>query len=305
MLVECIPNFSEGRHQAVIDDIVAAIVAVGDVYILDVSSDTDHNRTVVTIAGEPTAVTEAAYRGIRQATETIDLTQHHGVHPRIGAADVVPFVPLYGVSMLQCVELTHKLAQRVGESLNVPVYLYEASALDPARTNLADIRRGGYKTLQHKIDTDPNMKPDFGPMLVGRAGAVVIGVREPLIAFNVYLNTDDVTVAQNIARTVRESNGGLKKLKALGLLVDGRAQVSMNLIDYRVTSLFTVMQAVRQEAQRLGYTVTDSELIGLAPQSALIDTALQYLGLPSTSRKQTLEYQIGTHMGNYREFVFE
>ena len=240
-LIECIPNFSEGRRPDVIQAIQSAI-ADGGASVLDVSSDADHNRTVVTVAGTPEQVEESAYRGIQTAAQHIDLAQHDGVHPRIGATDVVPFVPLEDATMADCVQIARQLGQRVGETLSLPVYLYEKAARQINRTNLADIRRGNYEGLQSRINNDPDMQPDYGPTTVGPAGAVVIGARGPLIAFNAYLDTDDVQIARQIARAVRTSSGGLPHLKALGLLVDGRTQVSMNVIDYRQTSLHTILE---------------------------------------------------------------
>lgn len=303
-LIECVPNFSEGRDEKTIGAIVAAIRAA-DVHLLDVSSDVDHNRTVVTFAGEPNAVLAGAYNGIKAAAANIDLTKHAGVHPRIGAADVVPLIPLRGISLAECAALARELAQRVGAELNLPVFLYEAAALQAGRTNLADIRRGGYEKLQARMDTDPNMKPDYGAAQLGKAGAVVIGAREPLIAYNAYLNTDNVQIAKRIASAVRASSGGLPHLKALGLLVDGRAQVSMNVVDYRQTSLFDVMQAVDAQAAEHGVQVTETELIGLVPQAALLDAALAYLRLPLHTRAQILEQRVGAATNDYREIPFE
>ncbi len=303
-LIECVPNFSEGRDEKTIGAIVAAIRAA-DVHLLDVSSDVDHNRTVVTFAGEPDAVLAGAYNGIKAAAANIDLTKHAGVHPRIGAADVVPLIPLRGISLAECAALARELGQRVGAELNLPVFLYEAAALQAGRTNLADIRRGGYEKLQARMDTDPNMKPDYGAAQLGKAGAVVIGAREPLIAYNAYLNTDNVQIAKRIASAVRASSGGLPHLKALGLLVNGRAQVSMNVVDYRQTSLFDVMQAVDAQAAEHGVQVTETELIGLVPQAALLDAALAYLRLPLHTRAQILEQRVGAATNDYREIPFE
>lgn len=301
-LVECIPNFSEGRRPDVIAQIVDAIQAAG-VHILNVSSDPDHNRTVVTFAGAPEQVTDGAFRGIQAAARLIDLTAHSGVHPRIGAADVVPLVPLRGITLDTCAALARELGQRVGAELNLPVFLYEAAANDPSRANLADIRRGGYEKLQARIDA--GLSPDYGSAQVAEAGAVVIGARGPLVAYNAFLDTDDVTIAKQIARAVRASSGGLPYLKAIGLLVDGRAQVSMNVINYRETSLHTITEAVRTEAAKHGASVTETELIGLVPQAALIDAALAYLGLPPNVRDQILEQRVGAATNDYREIIFE
>ncbi|MBC7250844.1 MAG: glutamate formimidoyltransferase [Anaerolineae bacterium] len=291
-IVECVPNFSEGRRREVIDQIVASIGEVTGVRVLDVESDADHNRTVVTFIGEPEAVEEAAFRGIRRAAELIDMEQHRGAHPRMGATDVVPFVPVRGVTMDDCVEMARRLGARVGDELGIPVYLYEAAATRPERINLADVRRGEYEGIRREIATDPQRAPDFGPREMGRAGATAIGVRPPLIAFNVYLTTDDVRIAQAIAKAVRHSSGGLRYVKALGLLVEGRAQVSMNLTDYRKTPIARVVELIRAEAARYGVAIAESEIIGLVPQEALLDAAVHYLQLHRFSVDQVLENRL-------------
>lgn len=278
-LVECIPNFSEGRRPEVIEAILSAVQAVPGVQILNHSSDPDHNRTVITFAGTPEAVLEAAYAGIRKASELIDLTAHDGVHPFIGATDVVPFVPLSGVTLEECVSLAERLGRRVGEELNIPVYLYESAAKYPDRKQLENIRRGGYQVLKETIAVDPDRAPDFGPSRLGTAGAVVIGVRPLLIAFNAFLTTDDVEIAQKIALAIRHSSGGFRYLKALGLLVDGRAQVSMNFTDFTQTPLARVVEAIRREAAHYGTAIHHTELIGLIPNKALVDAAEWYLQL--------------------------
>lgn len=303
-LVECVPNFSEGRRHEVIDAIRGAI-ASEHLYMLDISSDADHNRTVITFAGEPEAVLEAMFRGAAVAVTLIDLEAHQGVHPRIGAVDVVPFVPLRDVTMKDCIHLAERLGQRVGNELGIPVYLYEAAARRAERVNLADLRRGGYEALKKSIETDQQYSPDFGPAHVGKAGAMIIGARGPLIAFNAYLSTDDVEVAQQIAIAIRESGGGLPYLKAMGVLVAGQAQVSMNVIDYRRTSLFTIVEALRAEARKHGVSVTHTELVGLTPQAALLDYAIESLGLPVEAHLQVLEQRLGAATGDYREIVFE
>jgi glutamate formiminotransferase len=231
--IECIPNFSEARRPDVVDKIVAAIQSVEGAKLLDRSSDLDHNRTVLTFAGTPAAVEEAAFRAIRQAADLIDLNEHKGEHPRIGATDVVPFVPLAGVSMEECVLLARRLGERVGSELRIPVYLYEYAATRPERTNLENLRKGQFEGLREEIQSNPDRKPDFGPARLGSAGATVIGARDPLIAFNVYLTTSDVEIAKKIARAIRQSSGGLRYVKALGLFVEERAQVSINLTNYR------------------------------------------------------------------------
>ncbi|MCK4452121.1 MAG: glutamate formimidoyltransferase [Anaerolineae bacterium] len=291
-IVECVPNFSEGRRREVIDQIAEAIAAVPGAHVLDVQSDADHNRTVVTFVGEPEAVEEAAFRGIEKAAELIDMNLHQGEHPRLGAADVVPFVPVKGVTMEDCVALARRLGERVGRELGIPVYLYEKAATRPERRNLADVRRGEYEGIKAEIATRPEREPDFGPRRVGKAGATAIGARAPLVAFNVYLGTDDVEVAKAIARAVRHSSGGLRYVKALGLLVKGQAQVSMNLTDYRQTPVHRVVEMIRREAERYGVSVAESELIGLIPNEALVEAAEFYLQLGGFSSHQILENRL-------------
>lgn len=291
-IVECVPNFSEGRRQKVIDAIVAAISGVAGVKVLDVKPDADHNRTVVTFIGGPEAVEEATFQGIAKAAELIDMDAHQGEHPRVGAADVVPFVPIQGVTMDDCVAMAARLGARVGSELEVPVYLYEAAATSPDRRNLADVRRGEYEGLKQEIAFNPARGPDFGPKRMGKAGATIIGARSPLIAFNVYLTTDDVSVAKKVARAVRGSSGGFRYVKALGLSVEGRAQVSMNLTDYHRTPIHRVMEMIRCEAARYGVGVASSEIIGLVPQQALLEAALYCLQLDDFSLDRVLESRL-------------
>ena len=290
-LVECIPNFSEARRPEVVEAIVAAISAAG-VTVLDRHSDSDHNRTVVTYVGTPEAVEEAAFQAIKKAADLIDLGQHTGAHPRIGATDVVPFVPISGVTMEDCIAMARRLGERVGKELGIPVYLYEEAATQPDRVNLENIRRGQYEGLKAEIETNPERKPDFGPARLGPAGATVIGARHPLIAYNVYLNTDDISIAYAIAKKIRQSSGGLPAVKALGMLVDGRAQVSMNLTNFRQTSVATVVEEIRKEAKKLKTTIHHSELVGLIPQEALIDSAVSSLQLDGFQPEQILEYRL-------------
>jgi glutamate formiminotransferase / formiminotetrahydrofolate cyclodeaminase len=291
-IVECIPNFSEARRPEVVDAIVQAITSVAGVTVLDRHSDLDHNRTVVTYAGGPQAVEDAAFQAIKAAGKLIDLNQHTGEHPRMGATDVVPFVPIQDISMQECVEMARRLGKRVGEELGIPVYLYEEAAARPERKNLEDIRRGEYEALKQEIGEKPERAPDFGPAQVGPAGATVIGARQPLIAFNVYLTTDKVSIAQNIARAVRFSTGGLRYVKALGLLVEGRAQVSMNLTNFRQTPIARVVEFVRREAERYGVGILNTEMVGLVPQEALIDAAVWYTQLDMFSPEQILENRL-------------
>lgn len=291
-IVECVPNFSEGRRPEILSAIKSAICEVTDVSLLDQHTDADHNRTVFTFAGPPEAVSDAAFAAIKIAAELIDLDQHEGEHPRIGATDVVPFIPISGLSMEDCVELARKLGQRVGDELQLPVYLYEAAATSPSRKNLEDLRRGEYEGLKVSIASDPERAPDFGPKKLGKAGATVIGARPFLIAFNVYLGTEDVNIAKKIARAVRHSSGGLRFVKALGLLVDGQAQVSMNLTDFTRTPVSQVVELIRREAIRYGTPVHHSELVGLIPQTAIVDAAQWYLQLDDFESDQVLETRL-------------
>lgn len=303
--VECIPNFSEGRDENIINEIREAVASVSGVHVLDTSSDFDHNRTVITWIAPPECIVKAAFRGIEMAARHIDLSRHQGVHPRIGAADVVPLVPLRGVSMVECVTLAHELGQRVGKELQIPVYFYEQAAITPKRQNLAEVRRHPYEKLKSTIEYDPSRRPDTGPSRLGPAGAVAIGARGPLIAFNAFLDTDDVSVAKAIAAQVRTTGGGPPFLKALGFLVKGKAQVSMNVIDYRQTTLYTILEAVRGLATQYGTCVTHTELVGLVPRGALVDAGLAYLGLPEGVRDLVLESRIGQTTGDFSDLQFE
>lgn len=291
-LVECVPNFSEGQRQDVIDAIVTAIAAIPGALVLDVQSDTDHNRTVVTFVGDPEAVLAAAFQGVQRAAELIDLNTHRGQHPRMGATDVIPFIPIRGVTMADCAEMARHLGRRIGEELDIPVYLYEAAATRPERQDLAYVRKGEFEGIRELIASDPAHEPDFGPRHMGPAGATAVGARPFLIAFNVYLNTDNVEVARQIARAVRHSSGGLRFVKALGLLVEGQAQVSMNLTDYRRTPIHGVVELIRREATRYGAMVVRSELVGMLPQQALLDAAQWYLQLDGFEPDQVLENRL-------------
>lgn len=291
-IVECVPNFSEGRRHEVIDALTAAIAAVQGVQVLDVQSDPDHNRTVVTFVGAPEAVLEAAFQGARLAAEWIDLNVHRGEHPRMGATDVIPFIPVAGVTMDDCVALARRLGQRLGDELALPVYLYAKAATRPERESLPAVRKGEFEGLRERIGSDPAHAPDFGPARMGSAGATAVGARPFLIAFNVYLNTADVEIAKKIAKTLRFSSGGLRYVQAMGILVDGRAQVSMNLTDFRQTAMHTVLEMVRREAARYGAAITNSELVGMLPQQALLDAACWYLQLDGFKPEQVLENRL-------------
>ena len=291
-ILECIANYSEARRPEVVEAIMQAITGVAGVHLLDRHSDLDHNRTVLTYVGPPQAVQEAAYRSIARAAELINLDQHTGEHPRIGATDVCPFVPISGLTMQEAVQLARTLGQRVGEQLGIPVFLYEEAATRPDRQNLENIRRGQYEGLKTEIVTNPDRQPDFGPAKLGTAGATVIGARQPLIAYNVYLTTDDVSDAEKIAKAVRQSSGGMRYVKALGMLVEGRAQVSMNLTNYKKTPVARVVEMIRREAARYGVGVHHCELVGLIPQAALVDAAQWYLQLDQFEPEQILEHKI-------------
>jgi glutamate formiminotransferase/formiminotetrahydrofolate cyclodeaminase len=291
-LIECVPNFSEARRPEVIEAIQAAIAAVEDVTVLDRHMDNDHNRTVITFVGSPEGVEEAAFQAMAKATELINLDEHSGEHPRIGATDVVPFIPISDATMQDCVAIAKRLGKRVADELDIPVYLYEEAAASEDRRNLERHRKGQYETLKEVITTDPERAPDFGPHKLGPAGATVIGAREFLIAYNVYLTSDDVSIAKKIAKTIRHSSGGLRYVKALGLLVDGRAQVSMNLTNFHKTPMALVVETIRREAQRYGVGIHHSELVGLIPQDALADAAVWYMQMDQFEPDQVLEKKI-------------
>lgn len=296
-MIECIPNFSEGRRPEVVDAIAAAISAVPEATLLDQTLDADHNRSVITFAGPPEAVAEAAFQAVRRAAGLIDMTQHSGQHPRVGATDVLPFVPLGGATLDQCVALARSVGQRIGDELGIPVYLYEAAATRPERAALPNLRKGEYEGLRHTIATDPARAPDFGPAQLGTAGATIVGARQPLIAYNIYLHTADVEVAKRIAKAVRGSSGGLRGVRALGMLVEGRAQVSMNLVDFRTTPIHRVVEMVAREAAAYGVLVAESELIGLIPEDALLDAARFYLRLHGMKDEQILERRLRERAG--------
>ena len=291
-LVECVPNFSEGRRDDVIEAIVDVVRKTSGATLLDVSSDADHNRTVVTFVGSPEAVEAAAFGMIKTAAELIDLDEHSGEHPRLGATDVVPFIPIRDITMADCVAMAQRVGKRVGENLGIPVYLYERAATRPDRENLATIRKGEYEGLKEEIDSNPDRQPDYGLATLGKAGATVIGARAPLVAYNVYLNTDDVDTANKIAKAVRHSGGGLRFVKALGMLVEGQAQVSMNLTDFTRTPIHRVQEMIRVEAARYGLLITHSECVGLLPEQALIDSARWYLQLDLFDDSQILERRL-------------
>jgi glutamate formiminotransferase / formiminotetrahydrofolate cyclodeaminase len=299
-LVECVPNFSEGRRQEVVEAIAKAVRSVAGVTLLDVESNEDHNRSVITFVGPPGQVREAALAASAKAVELIDLNRHKGEHPRMGAVDVVPFVPLSGVTMEDCVRLAREFGQELGEKLQVPVYLYEEAATRPERRNLADVRAGEFEGLRDEIGKKPERKPDFGPEKIHpTAGATAVGAREILIAYNVNLGTSDLNIAKKIAHELRSKDGGLSYVKALGfdLKERGLVQVSMNLTNYRKSEMFKAFELVKLFADRFGVPVVGSEIVGLTPVDALSDTAEFYLKLENFSRDQVLENKLyaGSH----------
>ena len=293
-LVECVPNFSEGRRPEVIAAIRDAIAATDGIVVLDVSSDTSHNRTVITFVAPAERAVDAALAGMRTAAQHIDLTRHEGEHPRIGATDVVPFIPLEGATMDDCIALARTLGARAASELGIPVYLYERAATTPARENLADVRRGEFEGLRDEVLTNAARRPDFGePRLHPTAGATAVGARPFLVAYNVYLGgKEHLPVAKEVAKALRHSSGGLRYVKGLGLEVDGQAQVSMNLVDIEKTPLFRAFDMVKMEAQAHGISPTWSEIVGLVPEKALFDTAARHLQLRGFSPELVLERKV-------------
>lgn len=300
-IIECVPNFSDGRNPEVIEAIASAIRSTPGATVLDVSSDHDHNRTVVTFVGGPSAVEEGAFQAIKEAAKHINLDNHEGEHPRIGATDVCPFIPVKGVTEADCVAIARRLGQRVGEELGIAVYLYGTAATSPEREKLANIRRGQYEKWRDEVATNPARKPDFGPTEPKSWGATVIGVRPFLIAYNLYLNSDNVDIANKIARAVRFSTGGLRFVQAMGFLVEGQAQVSMNLTNFEKTPIHLVQEMVRREAARYGLSITKAELIGLAPEKALLAAAQWYLQIDDLQDDQILEIQLAEE--NEKDFT--
>jgi glutamate formiminotransferase/formiminotetrahydrofolate cyclodeaminase len=297
-LVECVPNFSEGRDAAKVDAIVAAMKRDG-VYVLDREMDADHNRCVITLVGEREEIQEAAIRGVGKAAELIDLNKHQGAHPRMGAADVVPFIPIEGVTIDDCVAMARHVGEEIWRRYQIPVYLYEAAATTPERKNLENVRRGQFEGIRDEIATNPARRPDFGELRVHpTAGATVVGARKFLIAYNIYLNTPDVAIAKKVAKTVRASGGGLPCVKASGFLVGGLAQVSMNLTDFEQTSVHRVFQAVKEEAAKEGAAVESSEIVGLIPKKALEQAAAEFLQVRNFDSSFILENRLAAVMGS-------
>ena len=299
-LIECVPNFSEGRNSARIDALAAAMSGVAGAWVLDCHRDPDHNRSVITLAGEPEAVAEAALSGVGAASELIDLNHHQGAHPRIGAADVLPFIPIRGVEMEDCAALAHQTGRSIWEKYRIPVYFYEAAALRPERAALEQIRKGQFEGLRQDAPRDPDRAPDIGgPELHPTAGAIAVGARKFLIAYNVNLETPDAAIAAEIARAIRTSSGGLPALKAMGIALASRgiSQVSMNLTDYEQTSLQQAYEAVRREAGRRDCAIAGSEIVGLVPQQALDTTAEFFHSLSQFSPEQVLENRLTAALG--------
>jgi glutamate formiminotransferase len=296
-LVECVPNFSEGRDPAKVDAIVEAMKIPG-VYLLDREMDADHNRCVITLVGERDPIQEAAIRGVGKAAELIDLTKHQGAHPRMGAADVVPFIPIDGVTIEDCVAMARHVGAEIAKRFQIPVYLYEAAAATPERQNLENIRRGQFEGIRADIATNPARKPDFGePRVHPTAGATVVGARKFLIAYNVFLNTPDVDIAKKVAKAVRFSNGGLRFVKGAGFLVRGLAQVSMNLTDFEQTPIHRVFEYVKREAARYGAVPVSSEIVGLIPKRALEQAAEWFLQVENFDSSLILENRLTAVMG--------
>ncbi len=293
-ILECVPNISEGRDLEKVEKILDEVRGVSGVKLLDYSSDKDHNRSVITFLGEPEAVIEAALRLAKKATELIDMSTQTGGHPRMGAVDVIPLIPIQEITIEQSIELSKKLAEKIANECNMHVTLYENSASAPHRQNLADVRRGQYEAMSEKILQDMWI-PDYGPADFNpKAGMVAVGARPPLIAYNINLATSDVKIAKNIANVIRSVKGGFVYCKAMGLLIEetGKAQVSMNLVNPDFTTIFRVFDMVEREANRYGVNVTDSEIVGLVPMKALIDTAIYHLKLDNFSQDQILETRI-------------
>jgi glutamate formiminotransferase len=293
-LVECVPNFSEGRRPEVVKAIADEACVTAGVKVMDCSSDADHNRTVLTFVGEPAAAKQAAFACCAKAAELIDMEKHKGGHPRIGATDVIPFIPLSGVDMAECVALAHELGKEIAEKLSIPVFFYEAAARRSSMKALPDVRKGEYEGLKEAIKT-PERAPDEGPSAMHpTAGATVVGARRFLVAFNINLGTTDVDIAKKIAQTIRAAKGGFVNCRAMGLMLEDRgiAQVSINMTDHTQTPLHRVFETVKSEASRYGVNVTGSEIVGLTPMQALLDSAAFYLRLEDFKLEQVLEARL-------------
>ncbi|MFA5794170.1 MAG: glutamate formimidoyltransferase [Candidatus Brocadiia bacterium] len=294
-IVECVPNFSEGRRSEVVDQILREITLVKGVKLLDKEMDFNHNRVVVTFIGTPAGVGQAAFSACKKASELIDLTKHKGEHPRMGATDVIPFIPIREIAMGDCIKIARQVGQDIGVKLGIPVYLYEEASTRPERKNLANVRKGEFEGLSEEIGKNPERTPDFGPNRIHpTAGATVVGARMVLVAFNVNLASNDLILAKKIAKTIRESSGGMPNVKALGLMLHDRniAQISMNLTNYKVSSPKMVFDRIKQLAGESGAKILESELIGLAPQETFQGTSPQELKIANFSSDQIIENRI-------------
>lgn len=294
-MVECVANFSEGRRPEVLDEIIQEITSVDGVTLLDKEMDASHNRAVVTFVGPPMEVKQAAFNAYKKAAEVIDMRTHHGEHPRMGALDVCPFIPISDITVAECVQLARELGAEVGEKLKIPVYLYEEAATSPERKDLARVRSGEYEGIRDELGVKPERKPDFGPEKMNlKAGATVIGVRLPLVAFNAYLGTNDIKIAKAIAKAIRSRSGGYAFCKALGFEIEDRncVQVSMNLVNYKKTPVHRVLETIKSEAARYGVAVTSTEVVGLIPNDAMIRAATFYLRLENFTNDQILEEKL-------------
>ena len=294
-LVECVPNFSEGKNKEIVDEIVAAIRSIDGVKILDQEMDPDHNRSVVSFIAAPDQARRAAFEGIRTASKLIDMRKHHGEHPRFGASDVIPFIPISDVTMKDCIEISRKLGEQVGVELNIPVYMYGNSALMESRKNLEDIRNKNFQFEElSKSIGEAKWKPDYGPSEVGSAGASIIGSREALIAYNVNLNTTNLEIGKKIARALRAKDGGLSFVKSLAFFIKEKnmVQISMNLTNFSKTPVYRAFELVRLEALRYGITVSESEVVGLIPMEAIVEASRYYLQLNSFKSNQILEVRM-------------
>ncbi|WP_393971435.1 glutamate formimidoyltransferase [Oxyplasma meridianum] len=294
-MVECVPNFSEGRRKEIVDDIVESISAVQGVRILDVEMDQNHNRCVVSFTADQSVAVEAAFRGIKRSSELIDLNKHTGEHPRFGSADVVPFIPLSGSTMEDCIKLARDLGKRVGEELHIPVYMYGEASMKENRKNLEDIRNKNFQYEQLKESIrEEKWRPDFGPASMGKEGATIIGARDFLIAYNVNLNSTDLSAGKKIARALRSKDGGLTFVKSLAFFLEDKKQVqiSMNLTNFRKTPIYRAFEMVRIEASRFGITIAESEVIGLVPMDALMEASKFYLQLNNFKMDQILEKKV-------------
>ena len=291
-IIECVPNFSEGQNEAVINGLVSVAKSVGGVTLLDHSSDASHNRSVFTLVGDEEGIQEVAFQLVKYASENIDMTKHHGEHPRMGATDVVPFIPIKDSSVEECVEISKKVAKRINDELNIPIFLYEDSASNPGRKNLARVRKGQFEGMPEKL-LEEEWAPDFGERKIHpTAGITAVGARMPLVAFNVNLDTSDITIANKIAKIIRASGGGFKYAKGIGVMLEDRniAQVSMNMVNFEGTPLYRTFETIRMEAKRYGVNIIGSEIIGLTPAKALIDCAEYYLQVEDFDYgKQVLE----------------